>query len=373
MKKSLPFSSPAKRLALFFPGLLLLSLLISACQTPPASAPITESSFHFDTLVTVTIYDSKDKSLLTDCMELCDYYENIFSRTLEYAELAQLNEAAKKEENAGQALPLSDDLAALLEKGLEYSRLSEGAFDITLEPVSSLWDFSSGQASVPSGSSIREALPNVGYEKVQTDSRSGISSQNSALSTSPENTAAGGHTVSFQQAGMGLDLGAVAKGYIADRLRDYLVSRGVKSATINLGGNLICIGNKPDGSPFKIGIQKPFSDRSDTIAYMDITDMSVVTSGIYERCFEADGHFYHHLLNPKTGYPYENRLVSVTIVCEKSVDGDGLSTTCFALGLEEGLALLNSLANVHGIFITEDSEIYYTEGFEEAFSLREIP
>ena len=117
MKKSLPFNSPAKRLALFLPGLLLLSLLLSACQTPPASAPITESSFHFDTLVTVTIYDSKDKSLLTDCMELCDYYENIFSRTLEYAELAQLNEAAKKEENAGQALPLSDDSFRFLHPG----------------------------------------------------------------------------------------------------------------------------------------------------------------------------------------------------------------------------------------------------------------
>lgn len=332
---------PPKQSLFFF--ILLLPLLLSACQTPPASAPITESSLHLNTLVTVTIYDSRDKSLLTGCMELCEYYENIFSRTLESAELTRLNEAAKKEENAGQALPLSEDLAALLEKGLEYSCLSEGAFDITLEPVSSLWDFSSGQRNVPSDASIQEALPYVGYEKVQIN----------------------GQAVSFQQAGMGLDLGAIAKGYIADRLRDYLVSQGVQSATINLGGNLLCIGSKPDGSPFKIGIQKPFSDRYETIAYMDIRDMSVVTSGVYERCFEADGKFYHHLLDPETGYPYENHLISVTILSPHSVDGDGLSTACFALGLDKGMDLLNDREGIYGIFITDDYEIHYSEGFEE--------
>lgn len=150
-----------------------------------------------------------------------------------------------------------------------------------------------------------------------------------------------------------------------DKMKELLVSKGVKSATINLGGNVLCIGKKTDNTPFRIGIQKPFADRSETIAILDIEDKSVVSSGIYERYFEKDGTFYHHILNPDTGYPYDNHLVSVTIISDQSMDGDGLSTSCFALGLEKGMELINSLPDVHAVFITDDYQLHYSDHFQE--------
>ena len=167
------------------------------------------------------------------------------------------------------------------------------------------------------------------------------------------------------------DVGAIAKGYIADRLKDFLVKKGVNSAIINLGGNVLCIGSKPDGTPFKVGIQKPFADRNETEAVMDITGKSVVSSGIYERCFKQNGKLYHHILNPKTGYPYDNSLISVTIISDQSVDGDALSTTCFALGLEDGLKFAEK-KGVQAVFITEDYELHYTDGFRDEIRVTDV-
>ena len=195
-----------------------------------------------------------------------------------------------------------------------------------------MWDFVSDEKIVPDDAALKNALPLVNYENVTLE----------------------GDQIRFAKDGMGLDFGAIAKGYIADQIKEFLISKGVESAIIDLGGNTLCIGEKPDGSPFHIGIQKPFAERSETIAALEINDKSVVSSGIYERYFEKDGNFYHHILNPKTGYPYDNSLISVTIISDKSVDGDGLSTTCFALGLEKGMELINSLPDVQAVFITDD-------------------
>lgn len=144
-------------------------------------------------------------------------------------------------------------------------------------------------------------------------------------------------------------------------MKEYLKSQGVESAIINLGGNVLCVGERPGGKPFKIGLQKPFADRTETVASLDIRDLSVVSSGVYERHFEENGVNYHHILDPFTGYPYENGLTQVTILSEQSVDGDGLSTTCFALGLEGGMKLADSLDGVYAVFITEDGEIHYSQ------------
>ena len=143
------------------------------------------------------------------------------------------------------------------------------------------------------------------------------------------------------------------------------MEQGVKSAIINLGGNVLCVGEKPDGTPFKIGLQKPFADRSETIETLNIKDMSVVSSGVYERHFIKDGVNYHHLLNPRDGYPFQNGLISVTILSDISADGDGMTTACFSLGLDEGLKLVNSLDGIYGIFITDDYEVYYSDGAEK--------
>ena len=143
------------------------------------------------------------------------------------------------------------------------------------------------------------------------------------------------------------------------------MENGVESAVINLGGNVLCVGSRPDGTPFRVGLQRPFADRNETIATIEVSDLSVVSSGIYERYFEQDGQLYHHILDPATGYPCENNLVAVTILSEESTDGDGLSTTCFALGLEKGMELIESLENVEAMFITEDNELHYSSGFPQ--------
>ena len=347
--------------SMFTASLILCPAVLSGCSAQTKSEentaadsqePISATAIKLNTAVTVTIYDSNDKNLLTECMNLCDKYEKIFSRTASDSELYQLNhrELAPVEgtENTYQ---VSDDLAELVSEGLDYSELSKEAFDIAIEPLTSLWDFTAKDPQVPEDSLIQAALPKCDYHNISVDK------DKNEITLKTDDTA--------------IELGAIAKGYIADRLKDYLVSQNVKSAIINLGGNVLCIGEKPDNSAFKIGIQKPFADRSETIAVMDIKDKSVVSSGIYERCFEQNGTLYHHLLNPETGYPCDNGLIAVTIISDKSVDGDALSTTCFALGLEDGMKLAESLDDVQAFFVTSDYEIHYTKDFRKKIKVTE--
>jgi len=301
--------------------------------------PISATAIKLNTAVTVTIYDSQDRELLTECMNLCDKYEKIFSRTADDSELYQLNHReltpVKGTEDTYQ---VSASLAELVSKGLDYSVLSEGAFDIAIEPLTSLWDFTAENPKVPKDSLIQAALPKCNYHNISVDT------DKNEITLKTDDTA--------------IELGAIAKGYIADRLKDYLVSQDVKSAIINLGGNVLCIGEKTDNSAFKIGIQKPFAEDGTVMAVLPVSDKSIVSSGNYERYFKKDGKIYHHILDPSTGYPIENNLNQVTIISDKSVDGDALSTTCYALGLDEGLKLIRSMDNIEAVFITDDNTIY---------------
>ena len=348
--------------------------------------PISATAIKLNTAVTVTIYDSQDRNLLTECMNLCDKYEKIFSRTASDSELYQLNHRELTPvAGTTDTYQISYSLAELIRKGLYYSELSEGAFDIAIEPLTSLWDFTADNPQVPQDSLIQNALSKCDYHNISVSDTNSSTANTSSIDSNNTNNNADNSTttdgnndnrdssnkVTLKTNDTAIELGAIAKGYIADRLKDYLVSQNVKSAIINLGGNVLCIGEKTDNSAFKIGIQKPFADRSETIAVMDIRDKSVVSSGIYERCFEQDGTLYHHLLNPKTGYPYDNGLIAVTIISDQSVDGDALSTTCFALGLEDGMKLAESLDDVQAFFVTSDYEIHYTRDFQKKIKVTE--
>lgn len=338
--------------------------ITDADTSTTGNEPISISSIKLNTAVQITIYDSQDKALLDDCLALCDKYELIFSRTNEKSELYKLNhrkDTSDKDTNTDrQTTPypvsgtadtwhISEDLAALLSEGLDITRESDGAFDIAIAPLTSLWDFTAEDPKVPDDAAIQKVLPLCSSDGVTID----------------------GQDITLPSDDIQFDVGAIAKGYIADRLKDFLVKKGVNSAIINLGGNVLCIGSKPDGTPFKVGIQKPFADRNETEAVMDITGKSVVSSGIYERCFKQGGKLYHHILNPQTGYPYENGLISVTIISDQSVDGDALSTTCFALGLEDGLKFAEK-KGVQAVFITEDYELHYTDGFQDEINVTDV-
>ncbi len=342
-----------KNRILLFSMSILLFLALTGCDysnshndTNTVLVPyITKSEFLLNTVVTINLYDKQDETLLKECFDLIAKYETIYSRTNENSELYALNHGTAP--HVGLSYQVSDELSDLLSYGLYYSNLSGGAFDISVAPITSLWDFTATEPVLPDPSKILAALPYVNYKYIQLNDKE----------------------VTFAKDGIGIDFGAIAKGYIADRVKDFLVSNGVGSAMINLGGNVLCVGEKPEGTPFHVGIQKPYADRNETLAVMEINDLSVVSSGIYERYFTLDGISYHHILDPKTGYSYNNGLISVTIISKKSTDGDGLSTACFGLGLEKGLELIESLEDTYAVFITEDYEIYYSKGFEDAITL----
>lgn len=324
---------------------IVIALSMAACSSFAPSGPsediqrVSKSALLLDTVVTITLYGESDETLIDRCFELCRTYEKIFSRTDQDSELYQLN-------HTGRLNEASPALLELMQQALYYCQLSGGAFDITLGAISEMYAFSSESPRVPSQAELDEALSHVGYQGISID----------------------GNAITLSDPKSVIDLGAIAKGYIADRLGEFLLENGQESAIINLGGNLLCIGGRPDGSDFLVGIQYPFQDINKTIANISVRDLSVVTSGVYERSFEQDGVFYHHILDPQTGLPYENDLLAVSIVSPRSVDADALSTVCFALGLEEGLALIDSLDGVCAVFVTDDYELHYSNGFAQLLS-----
>ena len=311
--------------------LCMILVLLCGCSIT-TKEPLSKTGFHFDTVITITLYDSKDEELLNTCFDFCREFEELVSRTIETSEISMINHAN------GQSVEVSDTTIELLKRGIEFGELTDGAFDITIAPLSELWDFKSNPGNVPSEADINEALSHVDYKNIVID----------------------GNTVTLKDPDAAIDLGGIAKGYMADQLKEYLLAEGITSAIINLGGNVLTVGSKPDDNAFHIGIQKPFDEQNATITSVSVKDSSVVTSGSYERYFEVNDTIYHHILNTDTGYPCDNELLSVSILSKESIDGDALSTSCFALGLENGQKLIESMEDVDAIFVTKDFEMVDT-------------
>lgn len=315
---------------------LVIALLLGGCSTPGAGEELSMTELYFDTVVQIHVWGAK-RSVLDHCKELCSYYEGLLSKEIDTSDIARINAAQ------GSPTHVSGETAELIRKGLYYSELTEGKFDITIAPLTSLWDFHNHtEGNIPSEQELENARSLVDYRNVLVE----------------------GSTVTLLVPGMEIDLGGIAKGYIADRLKEYLVSEGIKHAYINLGGNVLLIGNRYDKTDYRIGIQRPFDESGQIITSVEVSDCSVVSSGIYQRYFEKDGKLYHHILNPETGYPYENNLLQVTILSDSSADGDALSTCCYTLGLEKGMELVESLENVQAIFITDDYEIHTAGNYQ---------
>lgn len=320
----------------YFPLLLVLilsSLLFFLCGCSSGQERISKTDFYFDTVITVTLYDSSKEDALQECFTLADRYEKLLSATVKDSDVWKINHAK------GQPVEVSDETISLLKNAISYSELSGGAFDVTIGPLSSLWDFKNN-SEVPPQQDLTDALAAVGYEKILID----------------------GNTVTLTDPDTRIDLGGIAKGYIADQMKQFLNQNGVADGIISLGGNILTVGPKRSGDPYKIAIQKPFDKTGSGIAVLEISDASLVTSGVYERYFESDGFLYHHILNPSTGYPYDNGLLSVSIITASSADADALSTTCFTLGLEDGMALIEDTEGAEAVFITEDYRIHGSSG-----------
>ena len=319
----------------FFTGIVSFFLFagsFSGCYLS-RSKPVTRTGFYFDTVVSITIYSPADETLLDSCFELAQYYEDLLSRTKEGSDIYKINHAE------GSPVSVSSETILLLETALQYAALTDGKVDPTIGAVSRLWDFHrENEGAPPEELSIQEALSHVDYRCVQIS----------------------GNRVTLSDPCAVLDLGFLAKGYIADKIKEYLQNEGVTGALINLGGNVLALGSKPGGKPFTIGIQEPFSDTGTSALTLPVRNSSVVSSGIYERYFEHGGKLFHHILDTSTGYPIENDLFSVTILSESSLTGDALSTACFTMGYEDAAAYINTLNDIEAIFITYDKQIHTT-------------
>lgn len=288
--------------------------------------------FYFDTIVNVRVYNAEDE-IIDGLIRLCMDYDLMFDKNTSGSDVWRMNEAA------GQPTVVSDATAEIVRLAQEYSKLSQGRFDITCGAVTSLWDFKSENPSIPDEQSIAAALQTVGSEKISIN----------------------GNEITLQE-GTEIDLGAIAKGYIADRLTDYLKENGAQNAVINLGGNIVVVGDK-FGEGYRVGIRSPFD--SGYIDSVTVSDCSIVSAGTYERGFELNGEYYHHILDLNTGMPAKTGLAAVTVITETSVEGDALATILFLCGAEEGLRLAESLSGVEAIFITEEGEVIKTSGLAQ--------
>lgn len=308
----------------------MLIFSFSGCKENISSFSL--KTFLLDTIVTITLYDYDGDSaeVINGCFELCRDYEKLFSRTVEGSDIYKINHSG------GSAVEVDSETALLLNKAIEYCELSEGMFDITVLPLSELWNFKSDDLQIPSKESLTAAAKYVDYTQIKVK----------------------GNSVSVPD-GVKIDFGAIAKGYIADRVAEFLTEKGVKSATIDLGGNIYALGDK-QGESWKIGIRSPFNV-GETVGYAEVKNKTLVTSGSYERCFEKDGVRYHHILDTDTGMPVNNGVASVTIIADCSADADALSTTCFVLGKDRGLELLNSLDGVFGVYVMDNGEIFASD------------
>lgn len=311
---------------------------------------ISKTAFYLDTFVTVQVYDCKENysdlikntdemmDLVNNAVNLCAKYELIFSKTNTNSEIYLFNNSKKTD------IEISNELYYVIDKSLYYSKLSEGKFDITISKLADVWNFKN--EIVPDTSTVNTALKTVNYENIK------IYNENDKYYL----------TVTGNSE---LDFGSIAKGYIADEIKNYLISNGIKSGLINLGGNMLAIGNKPNGSMYTIGIQKPFAKDGELIYSIDVNDKSVVTSGIYQRMFKHNDKIYHHIIDSKSGYPVDTGVYSATIIAEKSIDADALSTVCVLLGREKSLELINSIEGIECIIVDKNYNLYFSNGLKD--------
>ncbi len=304
-----------------------------------ADAEFSTDLFAMDTYMTMKAYGPGAQSALNDISSMISDLDSRLSVTNTESEIYQLNHAE------GKSVPLSDATADLLRKALALGDTTGGALELTSYPLSLAWGFTTGDYQIPDQEAIDGLLPLVDDSAITLDGTS---------ATLPT--------------GAQLDLGAVAKGYAGDRAAELLKDAGVTSALLNLGSSTIrAIGSKPDGSPWRIALQDP----NDTSAYAGVvsaTDLSIDTSGGYERYFEGDdGEIYWHILDPGTGYPAKNGLISVTVLSDSALTGDGLSTALFVMGLSDAMDYWRENGGFEFIFITDQNEIYVSQGAESLF------
>ena len=296
--------------------------------------------FAMDTYMTVTAYGAKAQEAVDEAEAEIQRLDELLSTGNEESEIAQLNQ----NKNA----TLSEDAGYLVERALELNKETDGAFDIAIYPVMEAWGFPTQNYQVPTADTLESLLKLADASQIIYDENS--------------------RKISFGREGMKIDLGGIAKGYTSSRIMDIYKENNISSGLVNLGGNVQALGTKPDGSKWRVAVQSP-DDTEDYLGILSVEDKAVITSGGYERYFEQDGKTYHHIINPKTGYPAENGLTSVTVVSEDGTLADGLSTSLFIMGKEEAIKFWKAHSEEFDIImLTDEGKLYVTEGIQDDFS-----
>ncbi|MDE7389407.1 MAG: FAD:protein FMN transferase [Lachnospiraceae bacterium] len=321
---------------LFLISAAILIILLCGCSSQQEI--VERDIFALDTFINIKLYGGSEEQANL-AQESISELEALFSVTDEKSEISRINS------HAGESVAVSDDVYNVIEKAQAVSNRTDGSLDISVYPVVKLWGFTTDERHVPIESDLQSALKNVAYSRISLDETS--------------------KTVTLES-DMQLDLGAAAKGYIAEKVAEKLKSNGVESAVLSFGGNIQTIGLK-GGQEWKIGIKYP--NIGDNFGVLSTGEASVVTSATDQRFFEENGIKYHHIIDPKTGYPTDNGTSSVTVVCKDGATADSLSTALFVMGVDRAKELYLNSSDFDFIILTEDGRVFVTEGISDNFTL----
>lgn len=321
--------------------IMCLSVFSIACNTG-VSKPVESEDFALGTIIDQKVYGANAQKASDEVSAKIKEMDALWTINSPGGDINKLNN------NAGQGyVALNPETISILKEARKISDLSGGAaFDITVAPLVKVWGIGTDNPQVPTDDVVKKLLSLVNYKDVQLDEAT--------------------NSASLEKKGQMVDLGGIAKGYIGDLAIEIYKKNGITSAFANLGGNVVALGSKPDGSPWKIGIQNPRGQNSEIIGVVEVTDKAVVTSGDYQRYFLKDGKRYCHIFDPHSGYPIDSGLMSVTIIAASATDADGLAKA-IVLGLDKGMELVKSYGNADAIFITSDKKIYVTPGLQGNF------
>jgi thiamine biosynthesis lipoprotein len=331
-----------KSIKIFFIVVLFLTFFASCSKNEEKieSQVETQSELLLGTSCKITIYDNPSEAVFTQSFDRIEDIENKMSINIADSEVSLINK------NAGiKPVVVSSDTFTVIKEALEVAALSNGAFDPTVGPLVASWNIGDDDARVPPQEEIDTLLPLIDYKMVTLNEEES--------------------SVYLEKEGMMLDLGGIAKGYAADEVAKILLAHNVEKAIINLGGNVLTVGTRVDGTKWRIGVQNPEADRGGYVMIVNLEDQALVTSGPYERFLIVDGITYHHILDTTNGYPIVTDLTSASIIASNSFIADALSTAVYSLGLEKGLDLINSIDDVEALIMDKDHNIYISKGFED--------
>lgn len=316
-------------------AVISLAFVLAGCGTETACS---QDFYAMDTAMNITAYGAEAQDAINESIAYINALEADISRTRESSDIYAVNHAE------GKTVTVSEQTADVLRSALELAAETEGYFDPTTAPLSDLWGIGTEQAAVPAQADIDAILPLVDYTRVELD----------------------GTAVSVP-AGMQIDLGGIGKGYAADHVAQILRDAGIEHATISLGGNVYAVGAKDRGLPWSVGITDP-DETGSWFATLKVSDTSIVTSGDYERYFEQDGERYCHIFDPRTGYPAQTDLRSVTVVSENSTRADAYTTALFVMGLDNAMQYC-SAHDIEAVFVCRDHTVYVTDGLKDSFAM----